>query len=124
MSNVVKATANVLAKEIASRNQLNVEELSIMIEQQIKTGIMEMASEMLSDTERKYMELIAVQAKAHGTKEYVKIGYKLALMKANVKQLNLLRASLERNDRYQKLKTFVIEQFGEEALIKFNNTLQ
>ena len=104
-------------------NTLEKEKVEMLIEMSMRSSIDEMAADLRSETEKRYQVLLEQQAKLHGTKEYIQIGYKLAILKGRIKQLNSLRQELEKNSKYEKLKNFVVSNYGEEVLNNFFETL-
>tara|TARA_R110000868_G_scaffold120090_2_gene318889 strand:- start:1440 stop:1754 length:315 start_codon:yes stop_codon:yes gene_type:complete len=101
---IIKKIANDIATEIAQRNIMDIEGVSVMIAVKIKQGLTDIMMESTSQAQQDYFKLLVEQQKNLGTKNYIEFGYKLGLAKAKMKRANTAMNEVRRNNKLEKEK--------------------
>lgn len=109
-----------LAKEITERSIISAKEISGLIEVRIKMSMKDFVSEYTTKAERDYLELLEKQSKLKvGSPQYNVNAYELTRLKAKKAEANRAKNNLQREDNYQKLKDYVIENYGRSVFDDF-----
>lgn len=120
MESKIKEFSNEIAKEIAQRSIMDVNDVSLMISVRIKNAMPDFIEEYSSKAEKEYLKLLNEQSKNKvGTKEYNQLAYKLTIAKSKKATANRALNNFRRKDNYGNLKEWVVEKYGKHALDEF-----
>lgn len=109
-----------IANEIKDRNYFDMESVSALIKMRIHGALHEMAQEFATKEEINYLRLVEKQKRLpKGSAEYYEIGHQLQFAKHAKSSANRLANNLKKEDRYTKLKEYIIDLFGKEILKDF-----
>lgn len=127
MSNIIEDLSKSIAREIIERPNFEVEEISTIIMVRIKDSLMDILLENVQKEEAKYMKLLIEQSKLRvGSRDYVKLGYKLSIAKHkksianravhNQRKINKLNVALEYiKDNYKEVNIEDLKNFLNES---------
>lgn len=109
-----------LAEEIATRNIYEVDEVSTLIKVWTMMYAAELVKEYATEAELEYIHLLKQQSlKKMHSKDYVELGYKLSLAKHKKAAANRAASEISNDVKYRKLRDFVVQNYGRNALDDF-----
>lgn len=120
-SQSIEHCALALAKEITERKFCDVEEIKTLISVRFKDTLIDFIKEQSSFEEKEYIKLLEIQSKNKiGSSNYFEIGMKLSLQKHKKAITNRLHHNVKQNHQVIHLRKYVVEHFGEQALMNFD----
>lgn len=120
MKDTIKQFANELSIELSKRNLFDIDEVSAVISARMSGFVTTVVKAHSTDAENQYIELLEKQSKVPlHSKEYVKIGYKLSLLKNKKARANRAVYSIKSVDQLPRLKKFIKDKYGVEVLKEF-----
>jgi hypothetical protein len=120
----IEHCAFMLAKEISQRNVINVDEIKALIKTRINGALSSIMQEYSNIHEEEYIKAVKTAKEAFGTKDYVRLGLKVAELKQKRTAANRVMCELRKDKKYIALKDFVIERFGKEVYNEFVSGLE
>ncbi len=110
-----------LSQEISERNIMDLSEISMLLKIRINDNLKLFIEHLSSKEEQKYINLLDKQSRNKlGSKEYISIGYELSKAKINKSIANRALNEVKREDNLEKVKKYIIENFGED---KYNEII-
>jgi len=119
-----KRFANEIANEIISRTSFDLEEISLLIQVRLKQHVVEIMTEYSSKEENEYLKLLTQQKGLHPrSTRYIELGYDLAIARKRLASVNRALNNIKKESRYEFLRDYVLNTFGENALDEINEKL-
>lgn len=120
MDNSIKEFAKDIAKEISERSIMDVDNVALMIEVRLKSSMIDFVSEYSVKEEKEYLKILEQQSKTkRGSRQYVELGYKLALAKSKKSAANRTANNLRQTDIYSRFKSWITQKYGREVVDEF-----
>lgn len=114
MKEIIKRISKEIASEIITRPNFDLEEISGIVSFRINESILEILSSNVDKEELNYHKLLVQQSQLRvGSKEYVNLGYKLAIAKNRKSIANRALHNAKSNLKAVKIMNFLKEKHPE-----------
>lgn len=122
MKNIkIEECAELLSKEIIETKMLDIPSLKTKIQLRMESGLNDFLHEYLHSFEIEEVAIKRQMELVFGTKDYMKLGFKLGAIKTRRKATNRVMSDSLNQDKFGLLKTYVKNKFGEEEMKSFYN---
>lgn len=119
MEDIIKRLSDDIAKEIISRPKFDLDEISRIIKFRVKESMLDILLENVEKEEVAYHKLLLQQSELRtGSKEYVELGYKLALAKRKKSVANRAVNNVRRETSFKLITNYIKDTYGENELKK------
>ena len=116
----LKDFSRLLAFEISKRSTFDVDEVGVLIETRFKENFLELIVDYSSHAEQAYQRVKAMASRApYKSDEWHRLTQKLGVFKSKKLAANRAMFEAKKESKYRRLKAFVEERYGADAISEF-----
>ncbi len=121
MNDIIKNVSTEIAKEIITRPNFDLQEITGIINFRLKESILDILLSNVEKEEVNYHKLLLEQSKNRpGSKQYVELGYKLSIAKNKKAIANRAVNNVKNRNKISICLNFIKQNYGFEALDKLH----
>lgn len=121
----IQAMALVLALDLKEKNHFDVGEISTMIEVRLKMHLPDILKSVSEQEELKYLSFLREQQSLRiGSPRYNEVAFELSQLKVAKAQANRAANNVAKINKFELLKSFVIDKLGEGEFKAFKESLK